>query len=158
MPSPVADVAGGGEAEVVDVVDVVAGDGVAAGTGALTVSAGLVTAAVRQQFLADVSVRVHPHPDVGVRVTGRVVAGHGSMIGPAADGNQVAVPSGAGFPGAAHPRSRVERRGDIRGPAQASLPGPCHEQRADHGCRAPGDTAAWFRFHGATNVMVTQLL
>ncbi|MFJ8104795.1 hypothetical protein [Streptomyces sp. NPDC096132] len=53
------------------------------------------------------------------------------MVGLAVDGNQAAVSPGAGFLGAAHPRSRAERRGDIRVPTQA--------------------TAAWFRFRSATN-------
>ncbi len=62
----VADVTGGGEAGVVDVVEVAAGDGVAAGVGAPTVAPGLVVTAVRQQFLTDATVLGHPHPDVRV--------------------------------------------------------------------------------------------
>jgi hypothetical protein len=59
----VAYAAGGGETGVVDVVDVAAGHGLAAGVGAAAGTAHFVVAAIGQQFLPDVSVRGHPHAD-----------------------------------------------------------------------------------------------
>lgn len=100
----VADVSGGREAGVVDVVDVIAGDGVAARVGALAITASLVVPAVGAQFLADETVRGHPHADVGVRVE-CVVAVHGPTVSRCRGTYQVTA-----FLGVAHPPSYARRQ------------------------------------------------
>ena len=64
----VAKLAIGGEASVINVIDVVAGEGVAALIGALLLTARFVLAPIGQQFVADVAVFGHPHAHIGLLI------------------------------------------------------------------------------------------
>ena len=63
-----AELAVGREAGVVDVVDVIALQPLVAPVGAAARAASFVVAAVREQFVADVTILYHPHAHKAIRV------------------------------------------------------------------------------------------
>ena len=65
------EIAIGGEAGVVDIADMIAGEGVAAAVGAFATAAGFVLAALGQKLVADMAVIGDPEADIGVGGHGR---------------------------------------------------------------------------------------